>query len=145
MPPKCFICKFYDPKRMSLFRIPNRKDEYSERAKVWIKLLNAKKENVDAIRICSIHFLKSIFCLLLFKLAAIQYSIFTEKPSKADDYLDVDWVPNQHLGEYSKNWKKVQYYIRKKNETSQVCFIKYQFFMLKVYFAMSASLLNYGL
>ncbi len=59
MAPKCYICKCYDSKNMSLFRIPNRNDEYSDRGKVWLKLLNAKNENVNNIRICSQHFMKS--------------------------------------------------------------------------------------
>lgn len=114
MAPKCYICKFYDSKKMSLFRIPNRNDEYSERGKVWLKLLNAKNEDVDQIRICSQHFLKSILFSFT-KLSVVRYYIFTEKPAKADDYLDVDWVPSQNLGEYKKNLKRVEYYIRKKN------------------------------
>lgn len=58
--PKCYICKYYDPKKMSLYRIPNRNDEYSDRGKVWLKLLNAENENINQIRICSNHFVKSI-------------------------------------------------------------------------------------
>lgn len=114
MAPNCYICKCYDPKKMSLFRIPNRSDEYSERGKVWLQLLNEKKKNINQIRICSLHFLKSI-SFLITKSSVIFYYIFTGKPSKADDYLDVDWVPNKNLGEYSKNWKSVEYFIRKKN------------------------------
>lgn len=59
MAPKCFICGYYDSKKMSLFRIPNRNDEYSDRANVWLKLLDATEENVQKIRICSQHFLNS--------------------------------------------------------------------------------------
>lgn len=59
MPPKCYICEWYDPKKMSLFRIPSRNDEYCERASLWLKLINEKHENVHSIRICSNHFLKS--------------------------------------------------------------------------------------
>lgn len=65
MPPKCYICGFYDPKRMSLFRIPSRNDDYCERASLWLKLVNEKPENVDSIRFCSIHFLKSNFYIFL--------------------------------------------------------------------------------
>lgn len=57
--PKCYICNFYDPKRMSLFRIPDRNDEYCQRSGLWLKLLEEKSENVHKIRICSDHFLKS--------------------------------------------------------------------------------------
>lgn len=60
MAPKCYICNYYDSKIMSLFRVPNRNDEYSERASMWLKLLDEKKENLHKIRICSEHFLKSI-------------------------------------------------------------------------------------
>lgn len=59
MPPKCYICKVYDPKRMKLFRIPDRNDEYNERSGLWLKLLDEKSVNVDRIRICSDHFLNS--------------------------------------------------------------------------------------
>lgn len=52
---------------------------------------------------------------------------FIEKPSKDDDYLDVDWVPNKNLGEYSKNWKKVEYFIRKKNAS----LVYFQTFIVK--------------
>lgn len=138
MAPKCYICKHYDPKT-SLFRIPNRNDEYSERGNVWLKLLNAKKENVNQIRICSHHFSKSIL-LFFHKFSVIRYLIFTEKPSKADDYLDVDWIPNKNLGEYSKNWKSVEYYIRKKN-ASRVYFIICHF-IEKVCFMMSLNLIG---
>lgn len=62
-------------------------------------------------------FEKYLIFVYLSKLSMIRHSIFTEKPSKADDYLDVDWVPNQNLGGYSKNWKRVEYYIRKKNDS----------------------------
>ncbi len=57
---KCYICNTYDSKTQSLFRIPNRTDEYSERWRLWLKLLNEKQENINKIRICSDHFLKSI-------------------------------------------------------------------------------------
>lgn len=59
--PKCYICNYYDPKKMSLFRIPDRNDEYCERSKLWLKLLEEKPENVHKIRICSAHFLNSIY------------------------------------------------------------------------------------
>lgn len=117
MAPKCYICKYYDSKKMSLFRIPNRNDEYSERGNVWIQLLNEKKENINQIRICSLHFVKSIPIPMPCHLNGKpkNFPCFSERPSKTDDYLDVDWVPSKNLGEYSKNWKKVEYYIRKKN------------------------------
>lgn len=57
--PKCYICNFYDPRKMSLFRIPDRNDEYSERSGLWLKLLDEKAENVHKIRICSKHFIQS--------------------------------------------------------------------------------------
>lgn len=56
---KCYICKYYDPKKMSLFRIPNRSDEYSDRSSLWLKILGEKKENVHKIRVCSNHFFQS--------------------------------------------------------------------------------------
>lgn len=63
MAPKCYICNYYVPKNVSLFRIPNRNDEYSERGGLWLKLLNEKPENMHRIRICSTHFLNSnLFC-----------------------------------------------------------------------------------
>lgn len=57
---KCYICNSYDSKKQSLYRIPNRTEEYSERSGMWLKLLNEKKENIHKIRICSNHFLTSI-------------------------------------------------------------------------------------
>lgn len=64
MPLKCYICKFYDPKKASLFRIPDRNDEYSDRCGLWLKLLEEKKENMHRIRICADHFLNSILFTL---------------------------------------------------------------------------------
>ena len=59
--PKCYICNFYDPRRMSLYRVPDRNDEYCNRSALWLKLLEEKAENVHKIRVCSKHFLKSNF------------------------------------------------------------------------------------
>lgn len=60
MPLKCYICNYFDPKK-SYYRIPDRNDEYCDRSGLWIKLLDAKRENIDKIRICSEHFVKSNF------------------------------------------------------------------------------------
>lgn len=59
MAPKCYICNCYVTKNVSLFRIPDRDDEYSERCGLWLKLLNEKSQNMHNIRICGEHFLKS--------------------------------------------------------------------------------------
>lgn len=58
---KCFICKSYDPKKQSLYRIPNRNEDYSGRWRLWLKILNEKEINLNKIRICSEHFLSSNF------------------------------------------------------------------------------------
>lgn len=44
---------------------------------------------------------------------------FSENPVKTSDFLDVDWVPNQNLGRFSKNIKLLEYQLRKlkKNKT----------------------------
>lgn len=49
MPLKCYICNYFDSKK-SYYRIPDRNDEYCDRSGLWIKLLDAKRENIDKIR-----------------------------------------------------------------------------------------------
>lgn len=44
---------------MSLYRIPDRNDEYCERAGLWLKILDESPQNIHKIRICSEHFVKS--------------------------------------------------------------------------------------
>lgn len=56
---KCYICKSYDSKRQSLFRIPHRNEGNSERWRLWLKILEERELNLDKIRICSDHFLQS--------------------------------------------------------------------------------------
>lgn len=43
---KCYICNYYESKQMSLYRVPDRTDEYLERSRLWLKLLEEKAENV---------------------------------------------------------------------------------------------------
>lgn len=59
MAPKCYICNIYVKKNVSLYRIPARNDEYSDRCGLWLKLLQEKPENMHNIRICSVHFFNS--------------------------------------------------------------------------------------
>lgn len=59
MAPKCYICKICVKRNTSLFRIPERNDEYSDRCALWLKLLDEKPENMHKIRICALHFIKS--------------------------------------------------------------------------------------
>lgn len=106
----------------SLFRIPDRDNEYSDRCRLWLKLLGEKKENMHKIRICSDHFLKSNWLVGLMgthnnitgmapsTLNCFKLILFTEKPAKKGDCLDIDWIPNKNLGNYSKNQKLVEYY-----------------------------------
>ncbi len=61
MAPNCYICKSDGAKPKSIFRIPDRHDEFCERANLWLKILDAKAESLDTIRICSDHFLKRNF------------------------------------------------------------------------------------
>lgn len=48
-------------KKNSLFRVPDGNDEYSDRSGLWLKLFEEKRENLNRIRICDIHFVKSNF------------------------------------------------------------------------------------
>lgn len=59
MSSNCYICRCKIPKTKSIFRIPDRRDEYCERGNLWLKILEAPEELVDRIRICSEHFLNS--------------------------------------------------------------------------------------
>lgn len=59
MAPNCYICNSNVPKTKSIFRIPDRHDEYCERGNLWLKILDADAGCIDKIRICSEHFLKS--------------------------------------------------------------------------------------
>lgn len=59
MAPSCYICQCYVGKPKSIFRIPGRHDEFCERGKLWLKILDAQEESIDEIRVCSEHFLKS--------------------------------------------------------------------------------------
>lgn len=56
---KCYICNSYDSKRQSLFRIPHRNEENSERWRLWLKILEEKEINLNKIRVCSDHFIQS--------------------------------------------------------------------------------------
>lgn len=61
MAPKCYICKRKSTKVTSIFRIPDRHDEYCERGNLWVKILDAEEENINEMRVCSEHFLKGIY------------------------------------------------------------------------------------
>lgn len=66
MAPKCYICNVFVKKNVSLYRIPDRTDEYSGRCGLWLKLLEERPENMHNIRICSTHFLNSNFFRIFF-------------------------------------------------------------------------------
>lgn len=59
MAPICYICDKSVPKTKSIYRIPDRHDEYCDRANLWLKILEADAGSIDNIRICSDHFLQS--------------------------------------------------------------------------------------
>lgn len=59
MAPKCYICRSNVPKNRSIFRIPDRNDEFCERSNLWLKILDTEAKNIEEIRICSEHFLES--------------------------------------------------------------------------------------